>query len=160
MHASDYANSPQMNRSLTASTSGTRPSSRLSVGAGGQGRRASFYAPLTSSRLVSPPPDMPDDGTEYYPNKHDPLDVEIAETLKMLPLHVKCKRKDLPLTKAAAEAQAPSDRMAMYWLGQADKPILCKLVDRGDRKPRKVLCKIAGEWQDMYMYLLNQQAQY
>lgn len=143
--SSEFTASPQPQRSLTASTSGMRPSSRLSVGTGvgGGGRRSSFYAPSTSSRLATPLPDVPG-GSLYYPNKHDPLDSEIAEIVNSQPLYVSCQREDPQLSKAAAEAQAPSDRMAKYWLAHNDKPILCKLIDRGDRKPKKVLCKIAG----------------
>lgn len=198
--SSDFATPPHPSRSLTASTSGMRPSSRLSVGGssafGGfassaaSGRRSSFYAPSTSSRLATPLPGMPDGRQPYHANKHDPLDVEIGRIInEELLVPVYCQRETPHLSKMAAESQKPSDRNAFYWIGNGDKPVHCKLVERGDRKPRKVLCKIAGgelhgavlclqfitflhhadvycpyclvaEYQDLYMYLSNQQVQF
>lgn len=81
----------------------------------------------------------------YTPNPVDPLDLEVAAALNSQPLFVPCERVDLPLTKAAAEAQAPSDRMARYRFGWSDgKDVPCKLIDRGGSRGRKVLCKVGG----------------
>lgn len=150
---SEYSTPQAPQRSLAASTSALRPSSRLSVGGGGGGiggssRRSSFYAPSrASSRLSSfGLPDMPNgcSSLPYHPNKHDPLDIEIASIVNSQPLYVYCQREGPPLSKIAAEAQTASDRNAFYWFAHNDKPLHCKLVDRGDRKPKKVLCKVDG----------------
>ena len=80
----------------------------------------------------------------YQPNMIDPLDTELASIVNSQPFFIFCKAVDPPLSKAAAAAQAPGERMAKYIFGNSDKPVSCKLVERGAGKGRKVLCRVGG----------------
>ena len=79
----------------------------------------------------------------YVPNPIDLLDVEIGSIINSQPNSVLCQRVDPYLNKAAADAQTPGERMAKYrFSGQAD--IMCKLIDRGGHRGKKVMCKVGG----------------
>ena len=81
----------------------------------------------------------------YFANPLDPLDVEIGIIINSRQHLVTCERVDLHLNKAAAEAQGPGGRMARYRFGcHGEKELNCKLIDRGDHKGKKVLCKVGG----------------
>ena len=90
----------------------------------------------------------------YQPNSIDPLDVELADIVNSQPFFISCRPLDPPLTKAGAAVQAPGERMAKYAFGNSDKPISCKLVERGAGKGRKVLCRVGGgRAADIYSHL-------
>lgn len=133
-----------------------------------------------SSMLATAPVRSPYEEGEagpYMPNMIDPLDTEVADIVNSQPFFVFCKAVDPPLTKAAAAAQTAGERMARYTFGsRSEKPVTCKLVERGAGKGRKVLCRVGGGesrelfarvqltfivvWQDLAVHLLNQQALY
>jgi len=86
----------------------------------------------------------------YVPNSIDPLDVAVAELVNSQPLYVRCERFDLPINKAAAAVQTMGEMVAKYTFGDAPelgregKLISCKLVERGPRRAKKVLCRVGG----------------
>ncbi|KAL7004499.1 hypothetical protein EMMF5_005980 [Cystobasidiomycetes sp. EMM_F5] len=84
----------------------------------------------------------------YIPNPVDPLDVEIARIVSTQIPHVHCQRIDLPLNKAEAAQQKPTERYARYIFGFGDTDRMCKLVDRGPERGLKVLVRVAanGTW--------------
>lgn len=97
--------------------------------------------PSTPLRFSQNADDLPG---PYIPNEIDPLDVEIAAVLNSQPMFLRCIRVDLPLNKAEAAVQRPADRIARYHLGSDRTERICKLVDRGSERGRKVLVKVGA----------------
>lgn len=107
-------------------------------------RRISMHGlarPSTPLRFSQNADDLPG---PYIPNEIDPLDVEIAAVLNSQPMFLRCIRVDLPLNKAEAAVQRPADRIARYQIGSDRADRICKLVDRGSERGRKVLVKVGA----------------
>lgn len=121
-----------------------RPYSPAPSGFGTPNGRQSALGSRTPAHLAATPYHHQQDGGPYRPNQIDPLDVEISRIVNAQPLYVRCQRLDLPLNKAEAAIQKPTDRIANYAFGFSDRPVTCKLVERGPQRERKVLAKVGG----------------
>ena len=129
--------------SVTSSAAGT--DARRSVAGTPSGdRRMSYFGRSASPFGLVGRNGAREEGQPYIANPVDPLDVEVASIINSQPCFVACERVDLPLSKAAAEAQSASERIARYSFGYSEKPLNCKLVDRGPGRGRKVMCRIGG----------------
>lgn len=136
-----------------------RPSTALSSrteGAGG-GTSSSHPPPHGNNNFHGGP---------YLPNKLDPLDILVAQTINSLPLLLQVERFDPPLTRAQVAQQEVLQ--ARYFLQLPDggegegegkekgKPVVVKLVDkvgpRAVKGEKKVLVRVGGGWMDLGAY--------
>ena len=143
---------PSLSSSNTSPVRPPRATARPSFGGGKATPRPSVVSP-TASQVGDTGP--------YKSNPFDQLDLEIGRIVNAQTLHLPIERVDLPLTRLAGLAQTPAEWTARYHFGSTTgKPTQCKLVERerGGVKQRKVMCKIAGGWQELESLLLNMQA--
>ncbi|KAH8929377.1 hypothetical protein BT69DRAFT_1235983 [Atractiella rhizophila] len=109
--------------------------------------------PLYASPSLTAPP--------YEPNRHDPLDVEIAKIVNSQTLRIKVERVD-PKLNRNVDVNLTGGLMARYTFGepgsQPGKPVMVKVVERGKGGLRKVMVRVGGGWMDLELYLLSRQA--